>query len=120
MQRRRFITLLGSISFMPLSVSAQQKTIPVIGILDARGTNPDSDLLSGVVKGLAETGYIDGQNVVIQRRGADGHYDRLPALATEFVRAGVGIIVAPTLQAVLAARAATTTIPIVFMLGDDP
>src|SRR5215469_6123849 len=120
MQRRSFITLLGGISFAPLTVSAQQKSIPVIGILDAWGTNTDSDLLSGVRKGLAETGYIDGENVVIQRRGADGHYDRFPVLATELVRAGVGIIVAPTLQAVLAAKAATTTIPIVFMLGDDP
>ena len=120
MQRRSFITLLGGVILAPLAVRAQQKTIPVIGILGVRGTDPDPDLLSGVRKGLAETGYTDGQNVVVQYRGADGHYDRFPALATEFVRAGVGIIVAPNLNAVLAAKAATTTIPIVFMLGDDP
>jgi putative ABC transport system substrate-binding protein len=119
-QRRSFITLLGGVILAPLAVRAQQKTIPVIGILDARGANPDSDLLSGIRKGLAETGYTDGQNVVVQYRGADGHYDRFAALATEFVRAGVGIIVAPTLPAALAAKAATTTIPVVFMLGDDP
>jgi putative ABC transport system substrate-binding protein len=119
-QRRSFITLLGGIILVPLAVRAQQKTIPVIGILDARGPNPDSELLRGVLKGLAETGYIDGRNVVVQYRGAEGHYDRFPWFAAEFVRSGVGIIVAPSLPAVLAAKVATATIPIVFMLGDDP
>ena len=121
MRRRDFLALIaGATILRPLAARGQQKAIPAIGILDARGTNPDSDLLSGVRKGLTETGYTDGQNVVVQYRGADGHYDRFPALAREFVRAGVGIIVAPSLQAALAAKTATTTIPIVFMLGDDP
>ena len=120
MQRRSFILVLGSVLLAPLAVRAQQKAMPVIGILDAWGPNPDSNLLSWIRKGLAETGYTDGQNVVVQNRSADGHYDRFPALATEFARAGAGIIVAPTLPAALAAKAATTTIPIVFMLGDDP
>jgi putative tryptophan/tyrosine transport system substrate-binding protein len=120
MPRRRdlFTLLSGAAIAWPVALHAQRKPLPVIGVLDAKAANPD--LLTQMRKGLAEAGYREGQDVLVKYQGADGHYDRLPTLAAGFVRNRVAVIVAPTLPSVLAAKAETATIPIVFMLGDDP
>ncbi len=117
MRRRELV--LGLAALLPAPAArAQQKPVPVIGILDAKGANPD--LLVALRKGLTEGGFKEGRDVVLQYKGVDGHYDRFPAVAAAFIRDRVAIIVAPTLPSALAAKAATATIPIVFMLGDDP
>ena len=118
MRRREFITLVGGAAAWPLAARAQQTGMPVIGFLDV--INPTSGL-AAFQQGLAETGYVLGQNVAIEVRSAEGDYNRFPELAADLVRRGVSVIVAPgTTPAALAARAGTTTIPIVFGVGDDP
>jgi ABC-type uncharacterized transport system substrate-binding protein len=119
MRRRDLITLLGGVAAAAHIASAQQPSVPVIGLLDAAiGPKPRS--LDGIRTGLAETGFNDGQNVAIHYRIAEGDYDRLPALVADLIREWVALIIAPQLPSVLAAKIATATIPIVFMLGDDP
>jgi putative ABC transport system substrate-binding protein len=121
MQRREFITLLGGAAVAwPLSVRAQQPTIPVIGFVNVASAKGYAPQLSAFLKGMSETGYVDGRSVAIEYRWADGRSDRLPAMAADLVHRQVAVIAATTTPAVLAAKAATTTIPIVFATSSDP
>src|SRR4029077_8085111 len=122
MKRREFITLLGGAAMAwPRSASAQQRAFPVIGLLSSRSPDIDTPLISVIRQALNEKGLVEGQNVALDYRWAEGQYDRLAKLAAELVRQQVGVIVTMGGEpAALAAKAATTTIPIVFVGGSDP
>ena len=120
MRRRDFIALVSGVAAWPLSAHAQQASVPVVGILSAQSQEFEAALLAEWEKALNDTGYVGGRNVLFDYRFADGQGDRLPMLAADLVRRQVAVLVANTTPPALAAKAATTTIPIVFMTGVDP
>ena len=122
MRRREFIRLLvgSTAAAWPLAVRAQHTTVPKIGILTSRAAGDAPQLMDAIRQGLKDTGFVEGQNVAIEYRFAEHHYERLPALAADLVQRQVTMIVATTTQAALAAKAATTTIPVVFEMGSNP
>jgi putative ABC transport system substrate-binding protein len=121
MRRRDFISgIAGSAVAWPLAARAEQAAMPVIGFLDSRSPDAIPDLPRAFRRGLKETGFVEGENVAVEYRWAENQTDRLPALATELAGRQVVVIVAIASSTALAARAATATIPIVFVVGDDP
>ena len=122
MRRRKLITLLGgTVLTWPFSARAQQPTMSVVGFLGSESPDRWISRLRGFYQGLSETGYVEGRNVAVEYRWADGQPDRFPAFAADLVRRQVSVIVVPgSTVGALAAKAATTTIPIVFAVGGDP
>ncbi len=120
MRRRELMLLLGGAMTAAHALRAQQKAMPVIGFLGGGSSGPNSPFVAAFRQGLSETGYVEGQNVAIEYRWAEDRYDRLPALAADLVGRKVDVIATGGLPSALAAKSATSTIPIVFIIGSDP
>jgi putative ABC transport system substrate-binding protein len=122
MRRREFLGVVGgaAASAWPLRTNAQPAAMPVIGYFSSRSSKAEAPVLPAFRKGLAEAGYVIGQNAAIEFRHSDGQDDRLPALAADLVRRNVSVLVATDRPSALAAAAATTTLPVVFLTGRDP
>jgi putative tryptophan/tyrosine transport system substrate-binding protein len=121
MRRREFIAGLGGAVIWPLAARAQKPAMPVIGILGAASLRARSYAFSAAfASGLGESGYVQGRNVAVEYRSVEGHFDRLPAIAAEFVQREVAVITTSSTPALVAAKAATKSIPIVFSIGTDP
>ena len=120
MKRRQFITLLGGAVAWPLAADAQQPATPVIGFLDSRSSDGMTSRLAAFRQGLKEVGLIEGENVTVIYRWAEDRVDRLPEMASELARQATVIVTSGGPLAAFAAKAATTTIPIVFLVGEDP
>jgi len=121
MRRRAFITLLGAAATWPLAARAQQPAMPVVAFVSGRSADASTRYTAAFRKGLNETGYVEGKNVVVEYNWLEGHYDRLPALLTDLVGRRVAVITTPgSTPGAIAAKAATSTIPIVFSVAQDP
>jgi len=121
MRRRQFITLVGGVAATwPFALRAQRSTVPVVGFLGSDSADLYADRLRAFRQGLKETGYIEPENVAIEYRWAEGKNDQLPALAADLVRLRVAVLIASTTPSVLALKAATTSIPIIFFSAGDP
>jgi putative ABC transport system substrate-binding protein len=122
MRRRNFITLIGGVAATwPLVARAQQPAMPIVGLLGAGSAESDAFRVAAVRQSLIEAGYVEGRNVAFEYRGAENHYERLPALAAELVHRNVAVIASiGGITSAVAAKSATATIPIVFETGGDP
>jgi putative ABC transport system substrate-binding protein len=120
MNRRSFITMVGGAVAWPLAARAQQPTMPVVGLLSSGTQAVHGEFMVAFRRGLADTGYVEGKNITIASRFADGQFDRLPMLAAELVRQHVAVLVATGITSALAAKAAGTGVPLVFLAADDP